>query len=107
MQHLFPEVSFPSFPHALPTTAVAVAESITQLSPKVLTYVDGKPVAAQETIVVGQTLEVLDWASHMETAEVTNQITGESARSAIIVQSRPSDSTPVAAGTTCIYIAGR
>ena len=33
---------------------------------------------------MGLSLEVFDWASHMETAEVSNQITGESARSAII-----------------------
>ena len=84
MRQLFPEVSFPSFPHALPNPAVAVAECIPRLSPKVISYVDGKPVTKQEAIVKGPSLEVFDWASHMETAEVSNQITGEAARSAII-----------------------
>ena len=84
MRQLFPEVPFRSFPHALPTTAEAATECITKLSPKMITYVDGKPVNQQDAIVVGNALEVFDWASHMETAEVTDHMTAESARSAII-----------------------
>ncbi len=38
----------------------------------------------QEKIVVGASLEVFDWSSHVETAEVLNHITDDSARSAII-----------------------
>jgi hypothetical protein len=88
MRQLFPEVSFQSYPHALPTTAVAVQDrspqACLQLCPKVLTYVNGKPVTTQETLVVGASLEVFDWATHMDTSEVLDHITCEAARSAII-----------------------
>ena len=84
MRQTFPEVSFPSFPHALPNPAVAVAESTPKLSPKVILYVNGKPVTTQDSIVKGPSLEVYDWASHMETAEVSSLSTCHAARSAII-----------------------
>ncbi len=87
MRRFCPEVAFPVFPYVLPKDAPAKCNpKVVQLGPKVLTYVEGKPITKQEHIVVGSRPEVFDWANHMETAEAARQCTEDSVRSAIVFE---------------------
>jgi hypothetical protein len=90
MLQLFPGISFPSYPHALP---VAVAAGLAAgkapskadvLVPAVIDFVDGRPVTQQASVVEGPRLERFDWSGFMQTAEAAGPLGEEAARSAVV-----------------------
>jgi hypothetical protein len=90
MLQLFPGVSFPSYPHALPVAVAAGPEvgkapsKAEVLVPAIIDFVDGKPVTQQASIVEGPRLERFDWSGFMETAEAAGPLGEEAARSAVV-----------------------
>jgi hypothetical protein len=87
----FPGASFPSYPYALPAAVAAggpaagkAASKAVVLVPKVIAFVDGKPVTQQTSVVEGKPgLERFHWSAFMETAEAAGPLDEEAARSAV------------------------
>jgi hypothetical protein len=89
MLQLFPGISFPSYPHALPAAVAAgpaagkAASKADVLVPKVIDFVDGKPVTQQASVVEGVRPERFHWSAFMDTAEAARPLDEEAARSAV------------------------
>jgi hypothetical protein len=90
MAKSFPDHSFPSYPYALPLApamgpkAGKAATKADVLVPAVITFVDGKPITQQASVVDGVRLERFDWSGYFETAEAAGPLDEEAARSAVV-----------------------
>jgi hypothetical protein len=87
--YIFPGVSFPPYPHALPVAAAAgpnvgaAPSEADALVPAVIKFVNGGPATQQASVAEGLRLERFDWSGSMRTAEAAGPLGEEVARSAV------------------------
>ena len=86
LRAMAPKRSFPNLPFHVPEephVAAAFAASKESLAPKVIEYVEGRPVTFQDSVSDHMPLETFAWAEFMSTSEFDAVARDEVARSAV------------------------